>query len=226
MRIFGKNSLREALNDPKKIKKVYLSEIFKDKELLNLIKEKKVRYEIMSSSSLDKIEPKNQGIMAVIDDFEYSDFKSMLNDNIIIVLDHIEDPHNFGAIIRTVEAAGIKSIIIPKDRSVDVNSTVMKTSSGALNYVNIARVTNLNNTINELKKNNYFVYGAEANGQDYKQVSYAQKVVLVIGSEGHGLSSLIRKSCDSIVSLPMNGHVNSLNASVASAILIYDLISR
>ena len=226
MKIFGKNSLREALSNPEKIKKIYLSDVFKDKELLDIIKNKKVRYETISSRNLDSIEAKNQGIMAIIDDYEYSDYKTMLNESIIVILDHIEDPHNFGAIIRTLEAAGIKSIIIPKDRSVDINATVMKTSSGALNYVNVARVTNLVNTINDLKKNGYFVYGAEADGQDYKKVSYAQKTVLVIGSEGHGLSPLVRKSCDLIVSLPMKGQVNSLNASVACAILVYDLISR
>ena len=226
MKIFGKNSVREALSEPKKVKKVYLSENFKDKEIIGLLKNNKIQYELMLQKNMNSINSKNQGIMAVIDDFKYCELNEILNEQIIVVLDHLEDPHNFGAIIRTVEASGIKSIIIPKDRSVSVNETVMKTSSGALNYVNIVRVTNLVNTINKLKDNGYFIYGAEANGVNYKEVSYTNKVVLVIGSEGNGLSNLVRKSCDEIVSLPMNGHVNSLNASVATSILIYDLISR
>ena len=226
MKVYGKNSVREALNDPKSIKKVYLAENFKDKEIINLIKEKHVSYENINSNVLDKQEKKNQGIMAIVNDYEYFDVKDMLDDNIIVILDHLEDPHNFGAIIRTVEAAGIKSIIIRKDRSGGVSPTVYKTSTGAISYVKIARVTNLVNTINMFKDNNYFVYGADMDGVDYKKVSYSDKVVLVIGSEGHGMSSLVKKSCDEIVSLPMKGNVNSLNASVAASILIYDLISR
>ena len=226
MKVFGKNSLKEALNNPSKIKKVYLSDSFKDKDIIKLIKDNNVRYESISSYDLDKIDNKNQGVMVVLDDFEYSDLNEVLNDNIIIILDHLEDPHNFGAIIRTMEAAGIKSVIIPKDRSVDVNATVMKTSVGALNYVNIVRVTNLNNTINKLKDNGYFIYGADMSGTDYKTVDYADKKVLIIGNEGHGLSNIVRKSCDEIVTLPMNGNINSLNASVAAGILIYDLISK
>lgn len=226
MRVFGKNSLKEALNNPEKVKKIYLSENFKDKEILNSIKEKNIRYESISSYDLDKIDNKNQGVMVVLDDFEYTNLSDVLNDNIIIILDHLEDPHNFGAIIRTAESAGIKTIIIPKDRSVDVNATVMKTSAGALNYINIVRVTNINNTINTLKENGYFIYGADMSGTDYKKVDYANKVVLIIGNEGNGLSNLVRKSCDEIVSLPMKGKINSLNASVAAGILIYDLISK
>lgn len=226
MRVFGKNSLKEALNNPNKIKKVYLSDSFKDKDILQSIKDNNIRYESISSYDLDKIDSKNQGVMVVLDDFEYTDLNDVLNDNIIIMLDHLEDPHNFGAIIRTAESAGIKSIIIPKDRSVDVNATVMKTSAGALNYINIVRVTNLNNTINKLKDSGYFIYGADMAGTNYKKIKYSDKVVLVIGNEGHGLSDLVKKSCDEIVSLPMKGNINSLNASVATGILIYDLVSR
>jgi len=226
MKVYGKNAVREALNNPKNIKKVYLSEIFKDQEIIKLIKNNHVSFESISSKVLDKQEKKNQGIMAIVDDFKYSKLDDMLNDNIIVMLDHLEDPHNFGAIIRTVEAAGIKSIIIPKDRSVDVTPTVYKTSTGAINYVKIARVTNLTNTIKSLKENGFFIYGADMDGRDYKKVDYALKTVLVIGSEGQGMSNLVKKSCDEIVSLPMKGNVNSLNASVAASILIYDLISR
>lgn len=226
MKVFGKNSARETLNNPKQIKKIYLTKEFKDKDIIKLIKDNHLKYEILDSYSMDKMNPKNQGIMMVINDYEYTKLEDLLNEKYLIILDHLEDPHNFGAIIRTVEASGIKGIIIPKDRSVDVNDTVMKTSTGALNYVKIAKVTNLNNTINTLKDNGYFIYGAEANGTNYKDVSYSDKVALVIGSEGNGLTPLVRKNCDEIISLPMKGKVNSLNASNAAAILIYDLIDR
>lgn len=226
MKVFGRNVLRELLSNPKQIKKVYLSSGFSDKYLANKIKECKVQYENVDNKVLDKmVDGNHQGVVIVINDYEYCNYKEF-NDDIIIILDHLEDPHNFGAIIRTCEAAGIRSIIIPKDRSVSVNSTVMKTSAGALEYVNIAMVNNLVNTINDLKSKGYFVYGAEADGTNYKDVDYPRKSVLVIGSEGNGLSRLVRENCDEIVSLPMRGHVNSLNASVAGAILIYDLVGR
>ena len=150
----------------------------------------------------------------------------MLNDNVVVMLDHLEDPHNFGAIIRTCEAAGIKSIIIPKDRSVSVTSTVMKTSAGALEHVNIAMVNNLVNVIDDFKDNGYFVYAADMDGQNYKDVDYANKVLLVIGSEGNGVGRLVKKNCDQILAIPMSGHVNSLNASVAAAILIYGIVNK
>ena len=226
MKIFGKNAFKETLNNINKIKKVVISNTFKDEEIMNIIKKNKIKYEVVQSFILDKEDKKNQGIMAIIDEYNYYDVKDLLDDNVIIILDHIEDPHNFGAIIRTAEASGIKSIIIAKDRAVDVNSTVMKTSSGALNYVKIARVTNIVNTINQLKDNNFFIYGADMQGKDFKSVDYAKKTVLVIGNEGSGISNLVRKNCDEIISLPMNGKVNSLNASVAAGILIYDLITR
>lgn len=226
MKVFGKNVVRELLSDPTKIKKIYLTQNFKDNEILNAIKINHVQYETMDQKAMNHQSENNQGVMAIINDYEYVDFKNMMNDSIILMLDHLEDPHNFGAIIRSCESAGIKSIIIPKDRSVDVSPTVMKTSAGALEYVNIAMVNNLVNTINILKENGYFIYGAEADGTNYKQIKYPNKVVLIIGSEGNGLSSLVRKSCDEIVSLPMKGHVNSLNASVAAGILIYDVMDK
>lgn len=226
MKVFGKNVINELLNNPSGIKKIYLSNNFKDKEIINKIKQSKVHYDSMDSKVMDKMCKNNQGIMAVTLDFEYTDVEEIYNHDTIVILDHLEDPHNFGAIIRTCDAAGIKVIIIPKDRSVDVTDTVMKTSTGALEYVKIVRVNNLVNIINKLKDKGYFIYGAEANGTSYRNINYAKKRVLIIGSEGNGLSNLVQKSCDEIVSLPMNGHVNSLNASVAFGILIYDLIEK
>ncbi len=135
----------------------------------------------------------------------------------------MEDPHNLGAIIRTCESAGIKSIIIPKDRSIHVTPTVIKTSTGALEYVDIYEVNNLKNAINYLKDHGYFIYGAEADGQIYDKIDYPDKIALIIGSEGNGLTKIVRDNCDVIISIPMEGHVNSLNASVSAGVLIYGI---
>ena len=227
MKVFGKNVFNELKENVKSIKKVYLAKNFNDKEIIKFIQDNKISYSTMDIRKMDgMVEGRHQGIIIVVDDYEYSDYQDMFNDNIVVMLDHLEDPHNFGAIIRTCEAAGIKSIIIPKDRSVSVTSTVMKTSAGALEHVNIAMVSNLVNVIDDFKDNGYFVYAADMDGTNYKQVNYADKVLLVIGSEGNGLGRLVKKNCDEILSIPQFGHVNSLNASVAAAILIYGIVNK
>lgn len=227
MKVYGKNVLNEVLSNPKKVKKLYITSNMKDERIMKSIRENKIQFESVSKEAIDRmVKGNHQGIMAIIDDYTYTDYKTMYNDSLVVVLDHLEDPHNFGAIIRTCEAAGVKSIIIPKDRSVDINETVMKTSTGALEYVKVARVNNLVKVMNDFKDNGFFVYGAEADGVSSKTCDYSDKVLLIVGSEGNGLSRLVRENCDEIVSLPMKGHVNSLNASVAAAILIYDIVFR
>ena len=215
----GKEKIQETVKN--------LSKNFTDKDIVKFIQDNKISYSVMDAKKMDAmVEGRHQGIIVVVDEYEYVDYKTMLNDKIVVMLDHLEDPHNFGAIIRTCEAAGIKSIIIPKDRSVSVTSTVMKTSAGALEHVNISMVNNLVNVINDFKDNGYFVYAADMDGRNYKQVSYADKVLLIIGSEGNGLGRLVKKNCDEILSIPQFGHVNSLNASVAAAILIYGIVNK
>lgn len=227
MKVFGKNVFNELRENVGSIKKVYLAKNFTDKDIINFIKDNGINYSVMDQHKMDgMVEGRHQGIIIVVDDYEYSDYKEMLNDNIVVMLDHLEDPHNFGAIIRTCEAAGIKSIIIPKDRSVSVTSTVMKTSAGALEHVNVAMVNNLVNVIDDFKDNGFFVYAADMDGENYKGVDFADKVLLVIGSEGNGVGRLVKKNCDQILSIPMYGHVNSLNASVAAAILIYGIVNK
>ena len=220
MRVTGKNVFNEL--DVNSIKRIYLSKNFKDKNILDIIHRNNLKYVVSDQKILDKMISHNQGIVVDIDDYKYKDI-NVIDDNFVIVLDHLEDPHNFGAIIRTAESRGIKNIIIPKDRSVSVNETVMKCSAGTLNHVNIIEVTNLVNAINYLKDLGFFIYGAEADGVLYNQVDYSDKICLVIGSEGKGISNIVRKNCDEIISLPMRGHINSLNASVAAAILIYGI---
>ncbi len=227
MKIFGKNVFNEVKTRTKDIRKIYLSKNFKDNDIINYIKDNKLPYQFIDNNVLDKmVDGHHQGIVIDINDYEYASLEEVTDSNTLVILDHLEDPHNLGAIIRTCEAAGIKGIIIPKDRSVVVNATVMKTSAGALNYVKVVMVKNLVDTINKLKDNGYFIYTADMDGKDYKEVDYAPKTCLVIGSEGNGVSSLVRKNSDEIVSLPMKGHVNSLNASVAAAILIYEVITH
>ena len=224
MKVTTKNVFNELKSNLDRIKKVYITPNFKDKEIIDFIKENKIPYVQIEKQKLDKMERKNQGILIEIKDYDYKDLKDIdTNDKKIIILDHLEDPHNFGAIIRTCESAGIKSIIIPKDRSIHITPTVLKTSTGALEYVDIYEVTNLKNAIDYLKDNGYFIYGAEADGKNYNEIDYADKILLIIGSEGFGLSNIVRKACDEIVKIPMKGHVNSLNASVSAGILIYGI---
>ena len=195
MYVYGKNVAKEINS---KIEKVYVANNFKDKEILKNIKAPIV---YVDKNKLDKmVDGVHQGIVLKIADYEYKDI-SELNNDIVVMLDHLEDPHNFGAIIRTCEAAGIKDIIIPKDRSVKVNSTVMKTSAGCLDRVNIYEVTNLVQTISYLKKNNYWVIGTDMDGTDYKNIDYKGKIVIIIGNEGNGMSRLVKESCDLVILL-------------------------
>ena len=216
MYVYGKNVVKDINS---KVEKVYVVNNFKDKEILKNIKAPIV---YVDKNKLDKmVDGVHQGIVLKIADYEYKDI-SELNSDIVVMLDHLEDPHNFGAIIRTCEAAGVKDIIIPKDRSVKVNSTVMKTSAGCLDRVNIYEVTNLVQTINYLKKNNYWIIGTDMKGTDYKNIDYKGKIVIIIGNEGNGMSRLVKESCDFIATIPMQGEVNSLNASVAAGIIIFE----
>lgn len=220
MLVYGKNVLKEL--DIKKIKKAYVA----SNNYLDYLKKNKIKYEYVDKNRLDKmVDGKHQNIVLEIYDYEYYTLDD-INGDFIVLLDHIEDPHNLGAIIRTCECAGIKEIIIPKDRSCLVNETVMKSSAGALAHVKIIMVSNLNNAINKLKKANYFIYSADMNGVNYSEVDYANKKVLIIGNEGHGVSKLIKENSDYIVSIPMYGRVNSLNASASAAILIYKMLGE
>ncbi len=223
MRVYGKNVAKEVLD--KNIKRVYLSKTFNDKEIIDELKKRNIQIRYIDKNLLNNMEKGNhQGIIIDIDDYEYYSLDEIEKEDVIIMLDHLEDPHNFGAIIRTIEAAGYKSIIIPKDRSVEVNSTVMKVSAGTLENVKIARVNNLVNTINELKKKGYWIIGTDMIGTDYKNIDYKGKIVIVIGNEGKGMSRIVKENCDFIAMIPMKGKVNSLNASVAAALIIYEAV--
>lgn len=225
MRVYGKNVAKEILQKPKTIKKAYIYENFNDNEILEQLKKAGIRCKFLDKKALDDIEEGNhQGIILEIDDYKYTFLDELLDRNIIVILDHLEDPHNFGAIIRTCEAAGINSIIIPKDRSVKVNATVMKTSAGTLENVDICMVSNIVNAIKTLKDNGFWIIGTDMEGTDYRKIDYKGKIAIVIGNEGKGLSRLTEENCDFVAKIPMYGTVNSLNASVAAALVIYEAV--
>jgi len=217
MLVYGRNVLKEL--DRKKIKKIYVS----SKELIPYLNKENLKYDLVPKQRLDNMTKGNhQGIIVEIHDYEYYTLNDIDSD-FVVILDHLEDPHNFGAIIRTCECAGITNIIIPKDRSVTVNDTVVKVSVGAIEHVKIIMVSNLVNAINKLKDMNYFVYAADMGGENYQSITYPKKKALVIGNEGKGISRLVEENCDFVVSIPMKGSINSLNASTSAGILIYGM---
>jgi len=225
--VYGRNSVYEFLVKDK-VKKVYLADNFSDPKIDSLLHGKNVKY--VSKFDLDKmVNGVHQGIVAEIPDFKYSDLDDVVENKencLVIILDHLEDPHNFGAIIRTSEAAGVDAIVIPNKRSVEVNPTVLKTSVGAIDNIPVCMVSNIVNTINNLKKQGFWIVGTDMDGTDYRELDYSGKTAIVIGNEGKGISDLVRKSCDFIASIPMYGKVNSLNASVAAGVMIYEVVKQ
>ena len=228
MLVYGRNVAKDLIKKNKKIEKIVLQEGFDDKELNSLIENGNFRVEVKSKRDIDRLaDGVHQGIILYIPDYKYKSLNEVLNNDpqFIVLLDHLEDPHNLGAIIRTCEAAGVDAIIMPKDRQVMVNSTVMKTSVGTLDNMDIVAVTNLVQTIEELKKHGFWIVGtALENSVDYRSIDYSGKTGLVIGNEGSGISRLVAKSCDFVAKIPMYGTTNSLNASVAAGIMIYEVV--
>ena len=217
MRVYGMNVLKEL--DTKKIKKVFTSR----KEVCKYCSENKIKYEFVDNHFLNKMcEYNHQGV--VIDAFDYDYYNiNDIDGDFVLILDHLEDPHNFGAIIRSCEAFGVDAIIIPNDRSVDITGTVVKASVGTIEKVKIIKVTNLNNTIKKLKDYGYWVVGTDMEGTVYTDIDYKMKTALIIGNEGKGISRLVSENCDYLAKIPMSGTVNSLNASVACGIFLAEI---
>lgn len=228
MLVFGRNVARDLLKKGKKVEKIYLQEGFNDKEIISLIEKSKINVLVKSKKEIDSLaKGVHQGIILFVSDYQYKDFNVILenNDDFVVLLDHLEDPHNLGAIIRTCEAAGVKTIIMPKDRQVQINATVMKTSVGTLDNINIVSVSNLSNAIEKLQANGFWVVGTSLEDSvDYRDIDYNGKIALIIGNEGSGLSKLVSKKCDFLAKIPMYGTTNSLNASVAAGIMIYEVV--
>ena len=225
MYIYGKNVVYEKLKSDDLVKEAFVFKKFNDQEIIDLLKMKKIDIKWVDKYQLDKmVNGLHQGIILNVLDFETVSLDNILNNDskypLIVMLDHLEDPHNFGAIIRSCEALGVDGIIIPNDRSVDINGTVIKTSAGAIQYMKIAKVSNLVNTIKVLKDKGYWIMGTDMNGTSYNDMKYDMPICLVIGNEGKGMSRLVKESCDYVVSIDMVGKTNSLNASVATGIMI------
>ena len=230
----GKNPVREALKSNLTIEKILVLDKTQDKEIreqIEIAKQRKIRVEFVQKVVLDKMSQTghHQGIIAVTTDFKYSDLDQILskvkNNNkrkLFLILDGIEDPHNLGGIIRSAECFGVSAVIIPARRSALVNETVIRTSAGAVNLVDVCKVTNVNDAIKKLKDNNIFVYAADMDGEPIARTNLTGDIAIVVGSEGFGVSNLTRKLADQIVAIPMIGEINSLNASVSAGIMLYE----
>ena len=236
MKVEGRNAVYELLKTDKEIDKILVQKDLKDdasKRLINVIRSHKIKLQPVDKYVIEKESEskRHQGFIAYVSDYKYFDVDDILNDvkednGLIVVLNEILDPHNLGSIIRVCECAGADGLIIGKDRSASVNDTVMRISAGALNHVKVARVTNINTTIDTLKDNGFWVYGAEVGGGDIYKSTLTGKICLVIGGEDSGVKRLTKEKCDGIISIPMFGKVNSLNASVACGIAVYEVLRQ
>lgn len=235
--IIGRNAAMEALKSDKTIEVLYITNGPKEgsiNAIINLAKDKKIVIKEVDKKKLDSMAAGavHQGVIARITPYNYFEVKDILEDAkrkneapFIIILDELEDPHNLGSIVRTAETCGVHGIIIPKRRNVGVTPTVYKSSVGAVEHVKIAKVTNINSTIDELKEQGIWVYGADIEGKEYSyEVDFSGPCALIIGSEGRGISKLTLKKCDKLVKIPMIGKINSLNASVAGGIMMYEVL--
>ena len=226
--IFGRNPVKESLR-ANRVTKVYLAAIFSDKEINQLLQEKKPYIKVISNGELTAKSGGgvHQGIVAEIKPIEYMDLDEIIRRSrkvqipIIVILDGINDTHNLGAIVRSCDVFNVSGILLPKHNSVPLNATVAKASAGAINYVPVALISSINQTIQRLKDEGFWVVSTDGSAQiDYNQITYDFPVALVIGSEGKGVSPLVIKNSDYVVKIPQYGHVNSLNASVAAGILL------
>lgn len=236
MRVKGRNAVREALNSNVNIIKIMASKSSKDRvfeELISFANSKHVKVQFVDNRVLDSECDNHQGIIAITSDYEYSSVEEILNvardkkePNFILILDGVEDPHNFGSIIRVAECLGVHGIIISKNRACPVTDTVAKVSAGAIEHVKIAKVTNINTEIERLKKLGIWVYACELGGEDLDKADLSGNIAIVMGSEGRGVSRLTRELCDGIVTMDMRGKVNSLNVSVATGIVLYEAVRK
>lgn len=237
--IVGKNPIIEAIQSDRSINKIYIADGINKASihnLLTLMKEKKIVTQFVPRKKLDQMAEgqQHQGIVAEVAPYDYIEINEIVANlkksqklPFLVMLDGIEDPHNLGSILRTADVTGVNGVIIPKRRSVGLTSTVAKTSAGAIEHVPVSRVTNLAQTLDYLKDEGYWVVGTDASAkQSFIELDYKMPVCIVIGSEGKGISRLIKEKCDFFVNMPMQGNVNSLNASVAAGIIMYEVYRK
>ena len=231
----GRNPIREALKNGRDLEKLLVQRgelSGSAKEIVQKAKERKVQIQVVDKSRLDDIAPNHQGLIAFASAYQYSTVEEILEtaksrgeSPFIIILDGITDPHNLGAIIRTAECAGAHGVIVPQHRSVGLSPSAVKSSAGAVEYMKVARVVNLSRTIEFLQQNNVWIYAVTMNGTDYRSIDFSGGAALVIGSEEDGISRNVAEKCDYSVSLPMFGQIESLNASVAAGIIMYQVLA-
>ena len=236
MKIEGKNAVREVLNSTMRVDKILILKGNDDlNDIVSQAKNKRIRVDFVDKQVLDRQSENghHQGVLAYASDYNYCDVDEILShakdkgeDVFLLLVDEVNDPHNLGAIIRSAECAGVHGIILPKNRSCQVNDTVIKVSTGACFNMKIAQVTNLNDCIRDLKKKNIFVYSMEADGNSIYKTNLKGNIAMVVGSEGFGVSKLTRQLSDEVISLPLNGKINSLNASNACAICLYEAVRQ
>lgn len=235
--VCGRNSVLELLKSGKDINKLFIEKGNRTGSINEIIAKAKQDHIVIvevDKRKLDTMAANHQGVVAIVPPFEYCDIYDILDyakakdeDPFIVILDGIEDPHNLGAIIRTCETAGVHGVIIPKRRSASVNSTVVKVSEGATTYVKIARVTNLNDTISKLKDAGLWIIGTDMSAKTYYyDQDLKGPIAIVIGSEGFGMSDLVKKNTDIFIKIPMAGKITSLNASVSAGIVIYEAVKQ
>lgn len=226
--IYGKNLVLQTLDSNRKIFEICLVGE-PNQALISKCKQKKVPYRIISKKEMDKLSQNgiHQGYLAKVEPYKTYEVQEIIQpQGLIVLLDGIEDPHNLGAILRSCDACGVHGVIISKNRSCGLNATVAKVSTGAIDHVKVCEVTNLSQTIQYLKQQGYWIVGTDVhNAKDYRQIQADVPLVLVIGNEGKGISNLVAKNCDYMVNIPMQGHVESLNASVSCAILLYNILN-
>lgn len=238
MKVEGRNAVAECIKAGTTIDRLVIEKGLMDvaaNKIINDAKARDIKIFFRDKKAMDResISGKHQGFIAEITDYKYVEMQDILNyakskneQPCIIILDGVEDPHNLGSIIRVAECSGAHGIVIPRHRAVSVNETVIKVSSGASAHVKIAKVTNINDTIEQLKKENIWVYCADMDGEDLYKTTLKGGIAIVVGGEGTGVKKLTRSLCDGVVSIPMMGKINSLNASVATAVVVYEYVRQ
>ena len=233
--VFGRHAVVEALQTPDRVNRVFIQEGTSGRDaakVIELAREKGIQVQTVPKTKIEDLvgNAVHQGLVASIAAYEYADFEDIFKkaeekgeDPFIVILDGVEDPHNLGSILRTADATGVHGIIIPKRRSASLTATVAKASTGAIEHVPVVRVTNLTQTIEQLKERGIWVFGTDMNGTDYRKWNTSGPLAIVMGNEGKGVSRIVKESVDEMVTIPMVGHVQSLNASVASALMMYEV---
>ena len=231
--IVGRNAVREALRAGRDMEKLLVSRgeaTGSLREILALAREKGVVVQEVDRRRLDEMAENHQGVAALASMYAYSTLEEILalarekgEPPFLVVLDGITDPHNLGAIVRTAECLGAHGVILPERRAVGLTPAAMKAAAGALEWIKVARVTNLTRALETLKAQNVWTYATDMDGEDYRRVNFSGGCALVIGAEGQGVSRLVRETCDQVVSIPMKGHIDSLNASVAAGVILAEI---